>query len=177
MPLATPSAATLNTVRRFMLVVLAIGIVPLGACVGGIVLSEGLKFQVDGAVEVRAVTEEGHLQLDDGRRVRIFGIRPPEDPDQRAAFTRAIMQASSDLGVTVDTVIIPGEVPAVGLTAWYSTWSGHPGRSTRRLNSASGWSIIDFVDDVPGIELDETDLSDSRASTALIEDLRRRFER
>lgn len=53
------------------------------------------------AVALSEITPEGHLVLEDGRRVRLFGVDIIDSGDLRHGF------------VAVRYVVLPGEVPAV----------------------------------------------------------------
>jgi hypothetical protein len=131
---------------------------------------------LSGAVRIEGVLEQGHLRLDDGRIVRLFGIRVADGPEALDSFKEAIQSFKDDstYGIIVRE-LIPGEVPAVELNG-YDEYHGPHGSGGIAGRPALNKLVLRWYA-VRTIEPNETDLGDPRVPEDYREMVRREFQK
>ncbi len=92
---------------------LALALVLVTGC-NGIFYRGTVRSPVHGGVEIHAVDDRGHITLADGRTVRLFGLRLPDDPVRRERFLSSLR---SNVGETTTvTNVLATDPPAVELS-------------------------------------------------------------
>ena len=133
--------------------------------------------------KVSEVTADGFLRLDDGRRVRLFGVVIPADESQRAEFVRRLRSLGTSVHGVEAIEIIPGDPAAVDLIAWRAgfgfacdfTWNPLGG-SARRIHSYPEFASAALLQ-AKGAALDEADLRHPAAHAEVVERLRTEYKR
>ena len=138
---------------------LAVGLVLLAACAAQPPLP-----RKGPTVRLAEVTEEGTLALEDGRTVRLFGIKIPEDPKRRGEFVQALKRTARRRSHLAIREILPGEIAAVVATCWWP--SSHCGNDP-------GIQVAEMLLIKGRAELNEVDLADHRVPFDVVVRFRR----
>ena len=102
--------------HSWLKLLLLVGIATLSGCISGPFRREIIDNRPADRTRVASVGQDGVIELEDGRRVRLFGLGPPSLPEARDRYRR-MMREASGLEVSVLTVL-PGEPAAVMLDIW-----------------------------------------------------------
>lgn len=136
-----------------------------------------------GVQRVEEITPEGHLRLDDGRTIRLFGVQIPDAADDRAAFVREL-QARTEAPQGVEIVeVLQDEPPAADVVAWTWPYGGFGcGTSLNPLGevmrvTAQPVHLSSLVLRMSGSGLHRADLDDPSAPDDVVKRLRREFSR